>query len=139
MVYFLFVIYLHVEQLQHLSFQLNSQYRLQGDSVHMLWLPVHAPYFLMQLSFLLQGGMYVFQLLDYYACNGACIVFICVFQCLAVAWVFGGLNISTTQYNLSFQGHGTVSSRFGSDFKLYMVQNQFRILKQNTSCCINNS
>lgn len=37
----------------------------------------------------LQGGMYVFQLFDYYACNGACILFLCVFESLALGWMFG--------------------------------------------------
>ncbi|XP_030599363.1 sodium- and chloride-dependent GABA transporter 2-like isoform X2 [Archocentrus centrarchus] len=35
------------------------------------------------------GGMFVFQLFDYYACNGACILFLCVFEALALGWVFG--------------------------------------------------
>lgn len=33
--------------------------------------------------------MYVFQLLDHYACNGACILFLCVFESLALGWLFG--------------------------------------------------
>ena len=37
----------------------------------------------------LQGGMYVFQMFDYYACNGACILFLCVFETLAMGWIFG--------------------------------------------------
>uniref|UniRef100_A0A4W6CSG6 Si:ch211-132b12.3 n=1 Tax=Lates calcarifer TaxID=8187 RepID=A0A4W6CSG6_LATCA len=37
----------------------------------------------------LQGGMYVFQLFDYYACNGACILFLCVFETVALGWIFG--------------------------------------------------
>lgn len=32
----------------------------------------------------------MFQLFDYYACNGACIFFLSVFQSLAVGWAFGG-------------------------------------------------
>ncbi|TKS81317.1 Sodium- and chloride-dependent GABA transporter 2 [Collichthys lucidus] len=36
-----------------------------------------------------QGGMYVFQMFDYYACNGACILFLCVFEALALGWLFG--------------------------------------------------
>uniref|UniRef100_A0A8C1UN96 Transporter n=1 Tax=Cyprinus carpio TaxID=7962 RepID=A0A8C1UN96_CYPCA len=36
-----------------------------------------------------QGGMYVFQLFDYYACSGACLLFLCVFESLAMGWVFG--------------------------------------------------
>lgn len=33
--------------------------------------------------------MYVFQMFDYYACNGACILFLCVFETLALGWIFG--------------------------------------------------
>ncbi|XP_036977157.1 sodium- and chloride-dependent GABA transporter 2-like [Acanthopagrus latus] len=36
-----------------------------------------------------KGGMYTFQLFDYYACNGACILFMSVFESLALAWLFG--------------------------------------------------
>uniref|UniRef100_A0A3Q2DB09 Uncharacterized protein n=1 Tax=Cyprinodon variegatus TaxID=28743 RepID=A0A3Q2DB09_CYPVA len=35
------------------------------------------------------GGMFVFQLFDYYACNGACILFLCVFEALSMGWIFG--------------------------------------------------
>ncbi|XP_030248846.1 sodium- and chloride-dependent GABA transporter 2-like [Sparus aurata] len=45
--------------------------------------------FFSQLVMLTEGGMYVFQLFDYYACNGACILFMCVFETLALAWLFG--------------------------------------------------
>ncbi|XP_054868493.1 sodium- and chloride-dependent betaine transporter-like [Amphiprion ocellaris] len=34
--------------------------------------------FSFQLVMLTEGGMYVFQMMDYYACNGACILFISV-------------------------------------------------------------
>lgn len=45
--------------------------------------------FLLQFVMITEGGMYVFQLFDYYACNGTCILFLCVFETLAVGWVFG--------------------------------------------------
>ncbi|KAI4815660.1 hypothetical protein KUCAC02_005797 [Chaenocephalus aceratus] len=45
--------------------------------------------FFCQLVMITEGGMYVFQMFDYYACNGACILFLCVFETLALAWVFG--------------------------------------------------
>uniref|UniRef100_A0A8C5EMY0 Transporter n=1 Tax=Gouania willdenowi TaxID=441366 RepID=A0A8C5EMY0_GOUWI len=45
--------------------------------------------FLLQLVMVTEGGMYVFQMFDYYACNGACILFLCVFEVLALGWVFG--------------------------------------------------
>ncbi len=35
--------------------------------------------------------MYVFQLFDYYACNGDCILFLSVFESLVMGWIFGEL------------------------------------------------
>uniref|UniRef100_A0A8C6SZG8 Transporter n=1 Tax=Neogobius melanostomus TaxID=47308 RepID=A0A8C6SZG8_9GOBI len=45
--------------------------------------------FILQLVMITEGGMYVFQMFDYYACNGPCILFLCVFESLALGWIFG--------------------------------------------------
>uniref|UniRef100_A0AAQ5YYQ8 Transporter n=1 Tax=Amphiprion ocellaris TaxID=80972 RepID=A0AAQ5YYQ8_AMPOC len=45
--------------------------------------------FFCQFVMITQGGMYVFQVMDYYACNGVCILFIGVFETLALGWIFG--------------------------------------------------
>uniref|UniRef100_A0A6Q2XZ55 Transporter n=1 Tax=Esox lucius TaxID=8010 RepID=A0A6Q2XZ55_ESOLU len=45
--------------------------------------------FICQLIMITEGGMYVFQLFDYYACNGTCLLFISVFLSLAMGWIFG--------------------------------------------------
>uniref|UniRef100_UPI003AB03861 sodium- and chloride-dependent GABA transporter 2-like n=1 Tax=Centroberyx gerrardi TaxID=166262 RepID=UPI003AB03861 len=42
-----------------------------------------------QLTFITEGGIYVFQLIDYYACSGAGVLFMTVFECLVIGWIFG--------------------------------------------------
>lgn len=43
----------------------------------------------MSLWSVVQGGVYLFQLTDHYAANGACILFVGLLQCGAVGWGFG--------------------------------------------------
>lgn len=38
---------------------------------------------------LLQGGMYIFQLFDYYAASGTCLLFLAIFEVICVGWVYG--------------------------------------------------
>ncbi|XP_034566429.1 sodium- and chloride-dependent GABA transporter 2-like isoform X2 [Notolabrus celidotus] len=45
--------------------------------------------FIVHISLTTQGGIYVFQLIDYYGANGACILFVSFVQCVAVGWAFG--------------------------------------------------
>ncbi|KAL6479349.1 hypothetical protein MHYP_G00127820 [Metynnis hypsauchen] len=45
--------------------------------------------FCYQLIMVTEGGMYWFQLFDYYACSGACILFLAIFQSLTIGWMFG--------------------------------------------------
>ncbi|XP_027146767.1 sodium- and chloride-dependent GABA transporter 3-like [Larimichthys crocea] len=46
-------------------------------------------FFLLHLMFVTEGGIYIFQLVDYYACTRACNDFIALSECLALAWCFG--------------------------------------------------
>ncbi|RXN11091.1 sodium- and chloride-dependent GABA transporter 2-like protein [Labeo rohita] len=45
--------------------------------------------FVGQIFLVTEGGMYVFQLFDNYACSGACLLILCVFESLAMGWIFG--------------------------------------------------
>uniref|UniRef100_A0AAY4BBU8 Transporter n=1 Tax=Denticeps clupeoides TaxID=299321 RepID=A0AAY4BBU8_9TELE len=48
--------------------------------------------YLLGLTMVTNGGMYVFQLFDYYAASGVCLLWVAFFECVAVAWVYGADN-----------------------------------------------
>nr|XP_034962399.1 sodium- and chloride-dependent taurine transporter isoform X3 [Zootoca vivipara] len=48
--------------------------------------------YLLGLCMVTEGGMYVFQLFDYYAASGVCLLWVAFFECIAVAWVYGADN-----------------------------------------------
>ncbi|XP_039670614.1 sodium- and chloride-dependent GABA transporter 3-like [Perca fluviatilis] len=52
-------------------------------------LVICASFFLMHLTLVTEGGIYIFQLIDYYGCTRACQDFMAVCQCLALGWIYG--------------------------------------------------
>lgn len=53
----------------------------------------------------LQGGVYVFQLFDYFGYSGASLLFIAVFESLAMGWVFGELQTRFRNNDFPFTHH----------------------------------
>ncbi|CAH3114625.1 unnamed protein product [Pocillopora meandrina] len=47
-------------------------------------------WFLIGLSMVSEGGMYVFQLFDTYSASGSALLWVSLFQSIAVGWVYGG-------------------------------------------------
>nr|XP_022345993.1 sodium- and chloride-dependent creatine transporter 1-like isoform X2 [Crassostrea virginica] len=46
-------------------------------------------WFLMSLSMVTRGGMYVFQLYDYYSTSGMVMLWVCFWECIVIGWIFG--------------------------------------------------
>uniref|UniRef100_A0A8C0ZCY0 Transporter n=1 Tax=Cyanistes caeruleus TaxID=156563 RepID=A0A8C0ZCY0_CYACU len=45
--------------------------------------------YLLGLLLVTEGGMYIFQLFDYYAASGTCLLFVAVFEVICIGWVYG--------------------------------------------------
>ncbi|XP_044262964.1 sodium- and chloride-dependent GABA transporter 2-like [Tribolium madens] len=45
--------------------------------------------FLLGIPMVTNGGMYIFQLMDYYSASGISLLWVCFFQSLGISWIFG--------------------------------------------------
>ncbi|XP_022909605.1 sodium- and chloride-dependent GABA transporter 1-like isoform X2 [Onthophagus taurus] len=45
--------------------------------------------FALGIPMVTHGGMYVFQLMDYYSASGMSLLWVCFFQTIAISWIFG--------------------------------------------------
>uniref|UniRef100_A0A8C8IQ12 Transporter n=1 Tax=Oncorhynchus tshawytscha TaxID=74940 RepID=A0A8C8IQ12_ONCTS len=56
--------------------------------------------FLMGLIMLMEGGLYVFQLMDYYAASGMCLLFMAIFETVSIAtFAFSLIKYTPLKYN----------------------------------------
>ncbi|BES95385.1 transporter [Nesidiocoris tenuis] len=45
--------------------------------------------FILGIPMVTHGGIYIFQLMDYYSASGLCLLWVCFFQTIAISWFFG--------------------------------------------------
>ncbi|KAF6206322.1 hypothetical protein GE061_017553 [Apolygus lucorum] len=45
--------------------------------------------FVLGIPMVTHGGIYIFQLMDYYSASGMCLLWVCFFQTIAISWFFG--------------------------------------------------
>uniref|UniRef100_S4RY48 Solute carrier family 6 member 11b n=1 Tax=Petromyzon marinus TaxID=7757 RepID=S4RY48_PETMA len=60
-----------------------------GKRRELLLLVAAIVFYLMGLIMLTEGGMYVFQLFDYYAASGMCLLIVAFFESVCIGWIYG--------------------------------------------------
>uniref|UniRef100_A0A3Q4HIL4 Transporter n=2 Tax=Neolamprologus brichardi TaxID=32507 RepID=A0A3Q4HIL4_NEOBR len=56
----------------------------------LLLLGINVGSFLVGLLMVTEGGLYIFQLFDYYACSGMTLLLFAILQSVCIGWVYGG-------------------------------------------------
>lgn len=68
---------------------MNPAFFHVGHRRKLLLLAVSVVSFLIGLVMVTEGGLYIFQVFDYYACSGMTLLLIAVLQSVGVGWVYG--------------------------------------------------
>uniref|UniRef100_A0A4W2I7G8 Transporter n=1 Tax=Bos indicus x Bos taurus TaxID=30522 RepID=A0A4W2I7G8_BOBOX len=61
----------------------------RGYRRELLILALSVTSYFLGLVMLTEGGMYIFQLFDSYAASGMCLLFVAIFECICIGWVYG--------------------------------------------------
>nr|XP_019566855.1 PREDICTED: sodium- and chloride-dependent betaine transporter isoform X2 [Rhinolophus sinicus] len=67
----------------------------------LLILAIAVTCYLIGLFLVTEGGMYIFQLFDYYACSGICLLFLAMFEVICISWVYGHFLLLLDQVHTS--------------------------------------
>lgn len=54
----------------------------------------------LQYSLSIQGGAFIFQLMDFYSASGMSLLFVCFFQTIAISWIFGASNFTAAIHEM---------------------------------------
>uniref|UniRef100_A0A3Q3XMR5 Transporter n=1 Tax=Mola mola TaxID=94237 RepID=A0A3Q3XMR5_MOLML len=69
---------------------MNPSFFHVGHRRKLLLLVISVGCFLIGLVMVTEGGLYIFQLFDYYACSGMTLLLFATIQSLCIGWVYGG-------------------------------------------------
>ncbi|NXX42684.1 S6A12 protein, partial [Tricholaema leucomelas] len=62
--------------------------------------------YLLGLLLVTEGGMYIFQLFDYYAASGTCLLFLSIFEVICIGWVYGNNGLTSDFVSVLTGGQG---------------------------------
>ncbi|XP_068133767.1 sodium- and chloride-dependent betaine transporter-like [Hyperolius riggenbachi] len=81
--------FIYVETLCLAIIDLYPSVLRRGYRRELLVLAMSIVCFLCGLFIVTEGGMYIFQLFDYYSSSGICLLFVGICECVCIAWVYG--------------------------------------------------
>uniref|UniRef100_A0A671N6B3 Transporter n=1 Tax=Sinocyclocheilus anshuiensis TaxID=1608454 RepID=A0A671N6B3_9TELE len=78
-----------LESLMTAITDMNSNYFLQGHRRKLFLLLICVGCFLIGLLMVTEGGLYIFQLFDYYSCSGMTLLLFAIAQSICIGWFYG--------------------------------------------------
>ncbi|XP_023843339.1 sodium- and chloride-dependent GABA transporter 2-like isoform X3 [Salvelinus sp. IW2-2015] len=89
---------------------MNPPFFLVGHRRKILLLIISVGSFFIGLVMVTEGGLYIFQLFDYYACSGMTLLLFAILQSVCISWVYGYICLLLDKvYSAEVQQHLSVS------------------------------